>query len=74
MIQEMHNSNKEAAEMAEETVDLVLHTIHHQTINPPVIGEVAASLIRGIAELECEVSETCSYNDRISHPIRKRIE
>ena len=58
--------------MAEETVDLIIHTIHHQTINPPVIGEVAASLIRGIAELECEVSESCSYNNRISYSLQKR--
>ncbi len=66
--------NKDVAEGIEEMVDVAIYSTYHQTVTPLVTARAASSLVRGISELECGVSENANYNERISQFINKRMQ
>jgi len=65
---------RETGENVEETVDIVLNTITHQTVTPVLTAQTARSVVRGISELVCEVYEDARYNSTISQFIDKRLQ
>jgi|GEM_PF-3648804 len=58
---------REVGETVEETTDIVINTITHQIVTPPLTMRAARSVTVEISELVCEVYEDARYNDEISH-------